>query len=86
MLYPGVFDCSIGSRVKEFYSLFFHYALTDAELDKLMVYAVPNSSPTPAATQASVPAAGICAVQTSRSHWWVSTAGAPNVNFFSLFF
>ena len=50
MLYPGVFDCSIGSRVKEFYSLVL-----------LMVYAVSNSSPAPAATQASVPAAGIYA-------------------------
>ena len=61
LMYPEVFSYDIHDRVKEFYPLFFHYDLTDAELDELMVYAVPNSSPAPAATQASVPIAGICA-------------------------
>ncbi|MCZ9313051.1 MAG: ABC transporter substrate-binding protein [Methanocorpusculum sp.] len=59
LMYPDVYDYSIDSRVKEFYSLFFHYELTDAELNELMVYAKPHASPT--TTQTPVPIAGICA-------------------------
>lgn len=63
LLYPDVFDYSIDDRVKEFYSLFFRYDLTDAELDDLMVYAKPGtasaSSPTPA--QSPAPLFGVLA-------------------------
>ena len=57
LMYPDVFDYTIDDRVKEFYSLFFRYDLTDAELNDLMVYAKPGtaasaSSPTPARSPA----------------------------------
>ncbi len=63
LMYPEVFDYRIDDRVKEFYSLFFHYTLTDAELNDLMVYAKPNTSltPTPTATKSPVPIFGILA-------------------------
>ena len=62
LLYPDVFDYNVDDRVKEFYSLFFHYDLTDEELDELMVYAKPNtSSPVPTATQSPVPMIGVLA-------------------------
>ena len=63
LLYPDVFDYSIDDRVKEFYSLFFRYDLTDAELDDLMVYAKPGTAPTSAPTPAESPApiAGVLA-------------------------
>jgi len=43
LMYPDVFDYSVDSRVMDFYSLFFHYDLTDADLSELMIYAKPGS-------------------------------------------
>jgi len=54
LMYPDVFDYGIDDRVREFYSLFFKYDLTDADLDDLMVYAKP--APAPASAQATTPA------------------------------
>jgi len=59
LMYPDVFDYNIDSRVKEFYSLFFHYDLTDAELNELMIYAKSNASPVPTTTQSPVPIIGV---------------------------
>lgn len=56
LMYPDVFDYTIDDRVKEFYSLFFRYDLTDAELGDLMVYAKPGTAPAPAPTSAQSPA------------------------------
>lgn len=56
LMYPDVFDYNIDDRVKEFYSLFFRYDLTDAELDDLMVYAKPGSASASAPTPARSPA------------------------------
>lgn len=56
LMYPDVFDYTIDDRVKEFYSLFFRYDLTDAELDGLMVYAKPGSASASAPTPARSPA------------------------------
>lgn len=61
LLYPEVFSYPVDDRVKEFYSLFFHYDLTDAELDELMVYAKPHAAAVPAATRAPVPIFGVLA-------------------------
>ncbi|MCQ2356935.1 MAG: hypothetical protein MJ014_08050, partial [Methanocorpusculum sp.] len=60
-MYPEVFDYNINDRVKEFYSLFFHYDLTDAELSDLMIYAKPGDSSTPVPTKAPVPLFGVLA-------------------------
>lgn len=54
LMYPDVFDYDIDYRVKEFYTLFFRYDLTDAELDDLMVYAKP--APASASAQATTQA------------------------------
>jgi iron complex transport system substrate-binding protein len=56
LMYPDVFDYTIDDRVKEFYSLFFRYDLTDAELDNLMVYAKPGTASASAPTPAQSPA------------------------------
>ena len=63
LMYPDVFDYDIDERVKEFYSLFFKYDLTDAELDDLMVYAkpAPASASAQATTQAPAPLFGVLA-------------------------
>ena len=63
LMYPDVFDYNIDERVKEFYSLFFKYDLTDAELDDLMVYAkpAPASASAQATTQAPAPLFGVLA-------------------------
>lgn len=61
LMYPEVFDYSINDRVREFYSLFFHYDLTDAELSDLMIYAKPNASSTPVPTKAPAPLFGVLA-------------------------
>ena len=63
LMYPDVFDYNIDERVKEFYSLFFKYDLTDAELDDLMVYAkpAPASASAQATTQAPAPLVGVLA-------------------------
>lgn len=61
LMYPEVFDYNINDRVKEFYSLFFHYDLTDAELSDLMIYAKPGDSSTPVPTKAPVPLFGVLA-------------------------
>ena len=63
LMYPDVFDYDIDDRVKEFYSLFFKYDLTDAELDDLMVYAkpAPASASAQATTQAPAPLFGVLA-------------------------
>ena len=49
LFYPDVFNYNIDDRVKGYYSLFFGYNLTDAELDDLMIYAKNDSSPSSAA-------------------------------------
>ncbi|HJJ90210.1 MAG TPA: hypothetical protein O0Y05_04150, partial [Methanocorpusculum sp.] len=54
LMYPDVFDYDLNDRVKEFYSLFFHYNLTDAELLDLMIYAKPSTSFIPVPTKTSV--------------------------------
>jgi len=41
LMYPDIFDYDIDERVGEFYSLFFRYDLTGAELDDRMVDAKP---------------------------------------------
>ncbi|MDD3372570.1 MAG: ABC transporter substrate-binding protein [Methanoculleus bourgensis] len=56
LMYPDVFDYTIDDRVKEFYSLFFRYDLTDAELGDLMVYAKPGTASASAPTPAQSPA------------------------------
>ena len=63
LMYPDVFDYTIDDRVKEFYSLFFRYDLTDAELDDLMVYAKPGtaSAPSPTPAQSPTPLFGVLA-------------------------
>ena len=61
LLYPEVFSYHVDDRVKEFYSLFFHYDLTDAELDELMVYAKPHAAAVPTATRAPAPVFGVLA-------------------------
>jgi iron complex transport system substrate-binding protein len=63
LMYPDVFDYSIDDRVREFYSLFFKYDLTDVDLDDLMVYAkpAPASASAQAATQAPAPLFGVLA-------------------------
>jgi len=41
LLYPELYDFDMKAKVKEFYRLFYHFDLTDAQLDELMVHAVP---------------------------------------------
>lgn len=69
LMYPDVFDYSIDDRVKEFYSLFFRYDLTDAELNDLMVYAKPAPASTPTGVAA--------AAQTSAAAQATATTEAP---------
>jgi iron complex transport system substrate-binding protein len=57
MFYPDVFNYNVDDRVKEFYSMFFRYNLSDTELNELMVYAKNDSSAN--STQTPVPLAGI---------------------------
>lgn len=59
MFYPDVFNYNVDDRVKEFYSMFFRYNLSDTELNELMIYAKSNSSA--GSTQTPVPAVGILA-------------------------
>ncbi len=59
MFYPDVFNYNVDDRVKEFYSMFFRYNLSDTELYELMIYAKNNSSA--GSTQTPVPAVGILA-------------------------
>ncbi|MDD2627261.1 MAG: ABC transporter substrate-binding protein [Candidatus Methanomethylophilus sp.] len=59
MFYPDVFNYNVDDRVKEFYSMFFRYNLSDKELNELMIYAKSNSSA--GSTQTPVPAVGILA-------------------------
>lgn len=56
LMYPDVFEYNIDDRVKEFYSLFFRYDLTDAELDGLMVHAKPGTASAPTSTPPRSPA------------------------------
>ncbi|WP_211251537.1 ABC transporter substrate-binding protein [Methanolacinia paynteri] len=44
LYYPDVFDYNVDDRVKEYYSLFYHYDLTDDDLSELMEYAKPAGS------------------------------------------
>ncbi len=69
LMYPDVFDYSIDDRVREFYSLFFKYDLTDVDLDDLMVYAkpAPASASAQAATQAPAPLFGALAGLTTAA-------------------
>jgi iron complex transport system substrate-binding protein len=69
LMYPDVFDYDIDDRVKEFYSLFFRYDLTDAELNDLMVYAKP--------APASAPTGAAAAAQTSAAAQATATTEAP---------
>lgn len=58
LFYPDVFDYNLKDRAVEFYNLFFHHTLTDAEYDELTVYAKDNSvSPKP--TSSPVPLIGL---------------------------
>jgi iron complex transport system substrate-binding protein len=41
LLYPDLYDFDMEAKVKEFYRLFYHLDLTDAQLQKLMEHAVP---------------------------------------------
>jgi iron complex transport system substrate-binding protein len=41
LLYPELYDFDMEAKVKEFYKLFYHFDLTDAQLEKLMMHAVP---------------------------------------------
>ncbi|MDU9375868.1 hypothetical protein McpSp1_04470 [Methanocorpusculaceae archaeon Sp1] len=62
LMYPDVFEYDIDTRVKEFYSLFFHHDLTDAELNDLMIYATSETSAaTPAETKSPAPIFGMLA-------------------------
>ena len=59
VFYPDVFDYNVEDKVREYYSLFYKYDLTDTELNELMIYAkadtTANAAPSP------VPFAGIFA-------------------------
>lgn len=44
LLYPQLYDFDIQARVKEFYRLFYHMELSDAQLQKLMEHAVRTGS------------------------------------------
>lgn len=59
LFYPDVFDYNVEDKVKQFYSMFFSYDLSDAELDELMIYAKSDSSAN--TTQTPVPIVGILA-------------------------
>ncbi len=59
LFYPDVFDYNVDDRVKEFYSMFFRYNLSDTELYDLMVYAKSDASSD--STQTPVPVVGILA-------------------------
>ena len=59
LFYPDVFDYNVEDKVKEYYSLFYKYNLTDAELDDLMIYAKADTTKNAAASP--VPIAGILA-------------------------
>ncbi len=59
MSYPDVFNYNVDDRVKEFYSMFLRYNLSDTELNELMIYAKSNSSA--GSNQTPVPAVGILA-------------------------
>ncbi len=41
LLYPGLYDFDMQAKVKEFYKLFYHFDLGDAQLLELMKHAVP---------------------------------------------
>jgi len=41
ILYPDLYDFDLAARVKEFYELFYHFDLDDAELQGLMTHAFP---------------------------------------------
>ncbi|MBN1322155.1 MAG: ABC transporter substrate-binding protein [Thermoleophilia bacterium] len=43
LLYPGLYDFDMQAKVKEFYELFYHFDLTDAQMQQLMKNAVPTS-------------------------------------------
>jgi iron complex transport system substrate-binding protein len=59
LMYPEIFSYDIDDRVKEFYSLFFHYDLTDTELNELMIYAKPNMSTIPVVIQTPMSIFGV---------------------------
>ncbi len=59
LFYPDVFDYNVEDNVKEFYSLFFWYDLSDSDYDQLTIYAKNDSSAD--STQSPVPVAGILA-------------------------
>lgn len=41
LLYPELYDFDMEAKVKEFYKLFYHFDLSDAQLETLMEHAVP---------------------------------------------
>lgn len=57
LYYPEVFDYNVDDRVKEYYSLFYHYDLSDEDLSELMVYAKPAGSQVTGSATTSTPAA-----------------------------
>ncbi|MDO9522818.1 MAG: ABC transporter substrate-binding protein [Methanocorpusculum sp.] len=57
LFYPDVFNYNVEDNVKEFYSLFFRYDLSDSDYDQLTIYAKNDSSAN--STQTPVPLAGI---------------------------
>lgn len=44
LFYPDVFNYNVEDNVKEFYSLFFRYDLSDSDYDQLTIYAKNDSS------------------------------------------
>ena len=38
LFYPDVFDYDVEEKIIEFYDVFYHYDLSEAELDEIMVY------------------------------------------------
>ncbi|MDO5845065.1 MAG: ABC transporter substrate-binding protein [Methanocorpusculum sp.] len=65
IFYPDVFNYNIDDKVKEFYSTFYGYKLTDAELSELMVYSkgtAKQTAKTPAPIFAVAAALGAAAV------------------------
>jgi iron complex transport system substrate-binding protein len=41
LLYPGLYDFDMQAKTKHFYRLFYHFDLSDAQLQELMAHAMP---------------------------------------------
>jgi len=44
LLYPELYDFDMQAKVKEFYELFYHFDLTDEQMQRLMEHAVPTNA------------------------------------------